>query len=36
MLAQGPALLMMCYINSREFERLLNVHVALQPLEIAQ
>ena len=26
MLAQGPALLMMCYINSGEFERLLNVH----------
>ena len=26
MLAQGPALFMMCYINSGEFERLLNVH----------
>ena len=25
MLAQGPALFMMCYINSGEFERLLNV-----------
>ena len=26
MLAQGPALFMMCYMNSGEFERLLNVH----------
>ena len=26
MFAQGPALFMMCYINSGEFERLLNIH----------
>ena len=26
MLAQGPALFMMCYMNSGESERFLNVH----------
>ena len=33
MLAQGPALFMMCYINSGEFERLLNVHALCSRLK---